>query len=83
MKTHEIKLHPEFYAAHMFGKKPWEIRKDDRNYQEGDAVHLREWSPTHNAYTGRHAYRFITYLLRGGQFGIAEGHVLFTLSEHP
>lgn len=83
MTTHEIKLHPEFYNAHMWGKKPWELRLNDRNYQEGDCVHLREWSPAHKDYTGRHAYRFITYLMQGPQFGLQEGYVLFTVSTHP
>ncbi len=35
------------------GEKPFEVRKNDRDFQEGDLVRLREWRPEAKEYTGR------------------------------
>lgn len=36
MKVHKLKILPEYYNAQIEGKKNFEIRKNDRNYQVGD-----------------------------------------------
>jgi hypothetical protein len=41
-KAHILKTDPDFFAAVKSGKKKFEIRKDDRNYQCGDYLILRE-----------------------------------------
>ena len=38
---HELKISPEYYDAVVNGIKPFEIRKNDRNYSVGDALRLR------------------------------------------
>ena len=40
---HELKISPEYYDAVVNGIKPFEIRKNDRNYSVGDALRLREF----------------------------------------
>jgi ASC-1-like (ASCH) protein len=50
MKVHKIKILPEYLKAVTEGRKPFEIRNNDRNYQEGDTVVLQEW--TGSKYTG-------------------------------
>lgn len=38
MKLHNLKIRYEYMQAKLDGVKPFEIRKNDRNYQEGDLV---------------------------------------------
>ncbi len=38
MKLHELKLRREYVKAKLEGVKPFEIRKNDRDYQVGDLV---------------------------------------------
>lgn len=38
MKIHEIKLLKEYAKPKQLGLKPFEIRKNDRNYQVGDLI---------------------------------------------
>lgn len=40
---HELKIHPKFYCRVADGSKTFEIRNDDRGYQPGDTVLLKEW----------------------------------------
>ncbi len=46
MKTHELKILPEYFKEVLLGNKNFEIRKNDRNFQVGDYVELREYDPT-------------------------------------
>lgn len=46
MRIHVLKTWSPFFEATRDGKKPWEIREDDRNYQEGDYLVLRRFVPT-------------------------------------
>ena len=46
MKTHELKIWPEYYKAVHAGHKTYEIRDNDREFAFGDQVILREWDPT-------------------------------------
>ena len=43
---HELKILPEFYFRVADGSKTFEIRVNDRAFQCGDTVILREWDPT-------------------------------------
>lgn len=40
---HNLKTKPEYFQAVWFGKKSFEIRRNDRNFKEGDFVMLQEW----------------------------------------
>ena len=42
-QTHDLKTWPNYFERVWQGDKPFEIRLDDRGYQKGDTVLLREW----------------------------------------
>ena len=71
MRTHELKCWPEYLDAILSGAKTFDGRKHDRDFVIGDVVLLREWFPITQQYGRRRAERIITYILPGGQFGIA------------
>lgn len=86
--THELKTHPHFFSSILSGVKKFEVRKNDRNYQLGDELILKEYTPdgyyedglNNETYTGRILHRRIDYILDGGQFGIEHGYVVMSLS---
>lgn len=45
MKTHELKTWPQYFSPMVTGAKKFELRKNDRGFQIGDLLILREYSP--------------------------------------
>ena len=83
MTEHELKTWPEWYEPSLNNDKPYEIRKNDRDYKVGDVLHLREYRPAKygfpGSFTGRSMRRDITHILPGGKFGVQEGYVILSL----
>jgi hypothetical protein len=91
--THEIpeearilvlKTWPHPFQATLEGKKPFEIRKDDRGFGVGDWLVLREWDPNRAvssgdalSYTRRVLRRRVSYVARG--WGLPEDLVVLGL----
>lgn len=83
---HELKISPEYYDAVVNGIKPFEIRKNDRNYSVGDTLRLREFDKydiyqtqwvTHSEYTSRECVAAITYVFNLKDFlNIDEDYVV-------
>jgi len=69
-KVHDLRCWPEPFRSVCSGAKRHEVRKDDRNYQVGDRLHLREWDPAARSYTGREVSVMVTHLTDGGTFGL-------------
>lgn len=79
--THALKTWPGYYAQVASGKKPFEVRKNDRDYKTGDRVLLQEFDPNTEKYTGNEMEFRIGYILQGPGFGIQNGFCVFTLEE--
>lgn len=61
---HELKTIPPYFADVTKGKKTFEVRVNDRDFQEGDYLTLREFIPTTQNYSGRRCVVRVTYILR-------------------
>jgi hypothetical protein len=42
---HDLKIWPQYFCRVADGSKTFEVRKNDRGFQPGDEVELREWDP--------------------------------------
>jgi hypothetical protein len=73
---HYLKTWPKFYEAVLDGTKTFEVRRFDRDFKVGDVLHLQEFNPLTETFTGRTCAREVSYILTGGQFGIEPGHVV-------
>ena len=80
---HHLKTWPTFFHEVCVGRKLFEVRKDDRDFQMGDTLVLEEWEPTTQEYTGRTISAEVTYILRGPAFGIESGTVVMSLELGP
>lgn len=45
MIVHDLKVYPQFWEAVKNGSKPFEVRRNDRNFKVGDVVRLRHYDP--------------------------------------
>lgn len=58
--VHEVKSWPPFFDAIRDGRKPFDVRYNDRGYRIGDTLLLREWEPVKGIYSGVQCSRLIT-----------------------
>ena len=78
-KLHDLKILKEYFDAKLAGIKPFEIRYNDRDFQVGDYLRLREivptpgTSPVIHEYTGRVLITEVLYILKG--VGLQDGYV--------
>jgi ASC-1-like (ASCH) protein len=84
---HELKTHPQYFSLVESGAKKFEVRKNDRNYQTGDLLILKEFVPmdyyqfnNEARYTGNLCIVKIDYIMQGGCFGIAPDYVVMSIS---
>jgi hypothetical protein len=79
---HELKTWPEFFRPVLHGIKRFEIRKNDRDYQRGDVLWLREYIPDDlvpgsGHYTGEELEVTVTIIVENDKWGaIADGFVV-------
>ena len=79
-RVHELKTWPVFFDAIRAGRKAFEIRRNDRGYEVGDVLRLREWDTEAGGYTGRELRRTITYVIQG-EFGLPADVCVMSLAE--
>ncbi|MEK4702033.1 DUF3850 domain-containing protein [Solibacillus sp. FSL R7-0668] len=73
---HELKILPEYFEQVFAGEKTFEIRKDDRGYQTGDLLHLKEFGI--DGYTGKSVLVRVTYITA---FKQELGYVVMAIKE--
>lgn len=74
--VHSLKTWPEYFQAIDSGLKTFEIRRDDREYNVGDLLNLREWDADKQEFTNSPPLlRRVTYIMRGFDFGLRPGFV--------
>lgn len=74
-KCHYLKTWPGPYEASEAGLKPFEIRKNDRDYKVGDTLVLQCWRPATQEYTGQQLSRKVIFILANEEFGLNPGYV--------
>lgn len=78
MKVHNVKLWSEYFDAVLSGAKPFEVRKNDRDYRTGDLLVLWDWDRKKRRATGSRFVAKVGYLLPGS-FGLKKGYCVFGL----
>jgi len=73
---HELKCWPKFFKAMVDGVKTFEVRKNDRRFEVGDELLLREYDPAKQELSGQTYIVSISYILPGGNFGIDPDYVV-------
>ncbi|EMF0419612.1 DUF3850 domain-containing protein [Enterococcus hirae] len=73
---HELKILPVYFEEVISGRKQFEIRKNDRNFQLGDQLILKEWNK--EGFTGRAYHSEIIYITDYMQ---KEGYVVLGIRE--
>jgi len=82
MKVHELKSDPDLFGDVASGRKCFEVRENDRDYEAGDYLYLRETVFTGNMmkhcqaglrYTGKNALVKVVYIMHGPKHGLLEG----------
>ncbi len=84
---HELKTDPAVFDAVKLGLKRCEIRRDDRGFQTGDGLYLRETQ--HSGlemlngapliYTGAVVMVHVLHILRGPVYGLHAGWVIMSI----
>jgi len=77
--VHELKVNPQFWQPLKRGEKPFEVRRNDRDFKVGDICKFREYDPSFG-YAGSDTLGLpITYILYPEDFvpgAIAPGYVI-------
>lgn len=79
--THELKIAPRWFNDVQSGRKNFEIRRNDRDFNVGDYLLLKEWE--RGKYTGRELTRKIQYIYYcDGTYGLSEDFCILGLQNN-
>jgi tRNA-binding EMAP/Myf-like protein len=90
MKVHELKTDPAMFTAVDCGEKTFEIRKNDRNFQPGDYLHLRKTVATGKEMAAGAPLRYqedwellvkVIYVLNGPIYGLSDGWCIMSIQK--
>ena len=75
---HQLKLKSKYFEKVISGEKTFEIRVDDRHYEQGDYLALNEIDNS-GIYTGRSCMVCVDYVLRKAEGLLPEGVVCMAI----
>jgi hypothetical protein len=79
MALHVLKTWPDAFAAVLSGDKTADFRRNDRNFQVGDDLLLKEWDPQRRSFTGHYVNCGpITHVADDPRFGIPQGYCMLS-----
>jgi hypothetical protein len=80
-KIHELKTWPEYFAVAGDDKR-FELRKDDRGFEVGDFLLLKEFDPSTNEYTGKKKIMVVDSIFRNiPKFGLMDGYCIMSVTK--
>lgn len=97
MKIHELKIYPQYFIEILNGNKTFELRKDDRGFEVGDTLILKEYKTgitdstgsekivvQEAGYTGREIKKTISYIYKGcaNGLGLKTGFSILALKDY-
>lgn len=77
MKKHRLKCWPVWFDQTVSDHKPFECREDDRGFDIGHTLWLREWDPLSKVYSGRVAVLLVTGVWHGLP-GLSENYCIMS-----
>jgi len=80
-QVHELKVDLDYYEPLISCRKNFEVRRNDRDFAEGDLLFLREWDSGRHAYTNLEAIAQVGYVYDGTLGGIEEGFIAFSVEQ--
>lgn len=81
MKIHTLKIFRCYLKDIERGKKTWEIRKNDRDFKEGDIIHFVDQDSEEFFEYPDNLFR-ITYILQNiNEYGLQEGYCIFSIEK--
>lgn len=75
---HQLKLQTTYFSDVLSGKKTFEIRKNDRGFQEQDLLALNEFDAEKECYTGRSCLVYVDYILDDEEY-TNRGYVVMSI----
>lgn len=78
--THCLKTWPDYFKDVKEGRKSFELRRADREFEVGDTVILQEYDPDKSRYSGKELHKRIIYIL-GDFAGLNAGYCIFQLED--
>lgn len=75
---HELKTVAPLFHKVLDGVKTFDIRKNDRNFEVGHYLWLREYDQTTKTYSGRNVHCIVTYILFD-HAGLSDDYVVMAI----
>ncbi len=80
---HMLKINQKYFDDIVAGRKTFEVRRDDRGYDNGDTLVLQEYDCEAEDYTGNTAQVRVMYMLDDDLDGIEDGYCVMGISLLP